>query len=82
MLPPGWPWRVPDGWWLLDAEELASEIVRLNRFAKPLIAFLDARIALGEAPSSLPHLDAADWDDAQYNLRLQPGRDRPDPTGP
>lgn len=71
-LPPAWPWSVPDEWWRLDVEELASEIVRLNRAAKPLAAFLDARIALGRGPRSLPRLDAADWDDAQYNLQMPP----------
>jgi len=71
-LPAAWPWNVPPEWWRLDAEELAMEIVRLNRAAKPLIAFLDARIALGLAPSSLPRLDAADWDDAQYDFLLPP----------
>lgn len=72
-LPPAWPWRLPPEWWRLDAEELASEIVRLNRAAKPLVALLDARIALGQRPQPLPRLDAADWDDAQYNLQMPPG---------
>jgi hypothetical protein len=71
-LPSAWPWSVPPEWWRLDVEELASEIVRLNRTAKPLAAFLDARIALGRGPRSLPRLDAADWDDAQYNLQVPP----------
>lgn len=71
-LPSAWPWSVPPQWWRLDVEELASEIVRLNRTAKPLAAFLDARIALGRGPRSLPRLDAADWDDAQYNLQVPP----------
>jgi hypothetical protein len=72
-LPAAWPWSVPPEWWRLDVNELALEIVRLNRAAKPLIAFLDARIALGLAPASLPRLDAADWDDAQYDRRMPPG---------
>ena len=72
-LPPAWPWKVPLEWWRLEVDELAVEIVRLNRTAKPLIAFVDAGIALGIGPASLPRLDAADWDDAQYNLPLPPG---------
>jgi hypothetical protein len=67
QLPPGWPWSLPEGWWELDAEELAGEIVRRNPAAKPLAALLDARIALGESPDTLPRIDAADWDDDQYN---------------
>jgi hypothetical protein len=67
QLPQGWPWALPDRWWELDAEELADEIVRLNPAAKPLAAALDARIALGESPAALPRIDAADWDDAQYD---------------
>jgi hypothetical protein len=66
-LPRGWPWSLPDCWWELDADELADEIVRRNPAAKPLAALLDARIALGQAPPTLPRIDAADWDDAQYD---------------
>jgi hypothetical protein len=66
-LPQGWPWSLPERWWELDAEELADEIVRRNAAAKPLAAQLDARIALGQAPATLPRIDAADWDDAQYD---------------
>jgi hypothetical protein len=68
-LPPRWPWSVPDRWRELDADELADEIVRRNAAAKPLAALLDARIALGQAPRILPRIDAADWDDAQYDRR-------------
>jgi hypothetical protein len=66
-LPAGWPWSLPERWRELDAEELADEIVRRNPAAKPLAALLDARIALGQAPETLPRIDAADWDDAQYD---------------
>jgi hypothetical protein len=66
-LPRGWPWSLPDHWWELDAEELADEIVGRNPAAKPLAALLDARIALGRVPATLPRIDAADWDDAQYD---------------
>jgi len=65
-LPDGWPWTLPDQWWELESEELADEIVRRNRSAKPLAALLDARIALGQVTAALPRIDAADWDDAQY----------------
>jgi hypothetical protein len=67
QLPQGWPWALPARWWELDAEELADEIVRRNPAAKPLAALLDARIALGQEPETLPRIDAADWDDAQYD---------------
>jgi hypothetical protein len=61
-----WPWTLPVQWWELESEELADEIVRRNRSAKPLAALLDARIALGQVTAALPRIDAADWDDAQY----------------
>jgi hypothetical protein len=73
QLPQGWPWSLPQRWWELDPEELADEIVRRNPGAKPLAAVLDARIALGQAPTTLPRIDAADWDDAQYD-RSRPER--------